>query len=192
MATDIGIAKSRAAPLAPDDRRAAIIDAVIPLILEHGSEITTRQIAQAAGVAEGTLFRAFGDKDSIIDAAVERFFDPEPLRRQVAAVDQGLPLRDKIEFLLTLLQERTKGVMNILGALGPRSHRPRSEPGEEFVELLTTVLGSNAAQLRVDIVDIAYYLRLLALASSIQPFNEPHPFTTAQLTDLIVGGISKD
>ena len=46
-----------------------IIDAVIPLILEHGVGITSRQIAEAAGVAEGTVFRAFGDKESLIAAA---------------------------------------------------------------------------------------------------------------------------
>ena len=52
-----------------------IIDAVIPLILEHGVGITSRQIAEAAGVAEGTVFRAFGDKESLIAAAADAFFE---------------------------------------------------------------------------------------------------------------------
>ncbi len=192
MKTVDATTKMRARPLSVEERRAAIVDAVIPLILEHGSEITTRQIAEAAGVAEGTIFRAFGDKDSIIDAAVERFFDPAPLQRQVAAIDGDLPLREKVLILFTLLQTRTRGVLNILGALGPRRHSSTHEPGEAFVDLLETVLAPHRDELRVPIVEIAYYLRLLALASSITPFNEPHPFTVEQLADLVVGGISKE
>ena len=41
-----------------------IVDAALPLLLEHGEMVTTRQIADAAGIAEGTIFRAFADKDA--------------------------------------------------------------------------------------------------------------------------------
>jgi hypothetical protein len=37
--------RGRAAPMAPDERRRAIVDVVLPLLLEHGSDVTTRQIA---------------------------------------------------------------------------------------------------------------------------------------------------
>ena len=43
-------ARRRVAPLAPDDRRAALVEATVPLLIENGSAISTRQIAQAAGV----------------------------------------------------------------------------------------------------------------------------------------------
>ena len=59
----------RAAPMAPDDRRRAIVDAVVPLLLEHGGDVTTRQIAEAAGIAEGTIFRVFPDKPALLMAA---------------------------------------------------------------------------------------------------------------------------
>ena len=55
----------RAAALPPDERRSMIVAATLPLLLEHGDRVTTRQIAEAAGIAEGTIFRAFADKDEM-------------------------------------------------------------------------------------------------------------------------------
>ena len=60
----------RATPLSPDDRRRALIDATLPLLRTHGPTVSTRQIAEAAGVAEGTIFRAFPSKDDLINEAV--------------------------------------------------------------------------------------------------------------------------
>lgn len=183
--------RTRAQPLSIEDRRSAIIDVVIPLIMEHGSDVTTRQIAEAAGVAEGTIFRAFGDKESIIDAAVERFFDPAPMRRMIEAIDPELPLRAKVHDLLFHLQARTTGVVQILGALGPRRQTRRPEPAADFVDLVAGVLAVNEELLRVDAIEIAHYLRLVAFASSVGPLNTAYPFTIDQLTDLIVGGITQ-
>ncbi|HBX79727.1 MAG TPA: TetR/AcrR family transcriptional regulator, partial [Propionibacteriaceae bacterium] len=50
---------TRAAPLSPDDRRRALIAATRPLLAEFGPDVSTRRIAEAAGVAEGTIFRVF-------------------------------------------------------------------------------------------------------------------------------------
>src|SRR5690606_7898091 len=63
--------RERATPLPPEDRRQAIIEAVVPLLIEHGPTATTRQIAEAAGVAEGTLFRVFPDKRALLFAVAE-------------------------------------------------------------------------------------------------------------------------
>ncbi|MBN9326134.1 MAG: TetR family transcriptional regulator, partial [Cellulomonas sp.] len=43
----------------PDERRRAILRAVLPVVRERGADVTTRELAEAAGVAEGTLFRVF-------------------------------------------------------------------------------------------------------------------------------------
>ena len=58
-----------------------IVEATLPLLLEHGEMVTTRQIAEAAGIAEGTIFRVFADKDELIAAVVEHAVDPAPLER---------------------------------------------------------------------------------------------------------------
>lgn len=74
-----------------DERRAAIAYATIPLLEQHGSQVSTRQIAVAAGVAEGTLFRAFDDKVELLAAAAERALDPTA---RVAEIDDLPPAPD--------------------------------------------------------------------------------------------------
>ncbi len=65
----------RATPLPRDERRAALIAATEPLLEQFGREVSTRQIADAAGVAEGTIFRVFATKESLIDAVLDEVFD---------------------------------------------------------------------------------------------------------------------
>ena len=63
--------RERARPLAPEDRREAIIAATRPLLYDHGRDTTTKLIAEAAGIAEGTIFRSFSTKDELFDAVLE-------------------------------------------------------------------------------------------------------------------------
>jgi AcrR family transcriptional regulator len=46
------------------------------LLVERGKDVSTREIAEAAGIAEGTIFRVFATKDAIIDAIFADAFDP--------------------------------------------------------------------------------------------------------------------
>src|SRR6476659_10123059 len=66
----------RAAAMTAEDRRKAIIEVLIPLLVEKGSEVSTREIAEAAGIAEGTIFRVFPDKRSLMLAAAEEVINP--------------------------------------------------------------------------------------------------------------------
>src|SRR6185312_1515481 len=102
-----------------------IIDAVIPLLLDHGAEVTSRQIANAAGVAEGTIYRAFGDKESLIRAAVERYLESSPIRQPLTDINPGLALEDKIRAAVVILQARFRGVFRMVSILGEHPH-PRN------------------------------------------------------------------
>ena len=54
------------------DLRAAIVEAAARLLREQGVRaVTTRGVAEVAGVQPPTIYRLFGDKDGLIDAVAE-------------------------------------------------------------------------------------------------------------------------
>src|SRR4029453_13456561 len=105
--TDDGPGRGRrAAAMPPDERRACIVTATLPLLLERGLAVTTRQIADAAGIAEGTIFRVFPAKDAVVRAAVERAFAPAPTERALAAIDRDLPFEAQLAAAVEIIQRR--------------------------------------------------------------------------------------
>jgi len=97
-----------------DDRRAAIAAATAPLLARYGAAVTTRQIAQAANVAEGTLFRAFEDKDELIHAALVAALDPAPLVRSIRELPAGGSLESTLVALADLVQESQRSTAKIV------------------------------------------------------------------------------
>lgn len=57
---------------ATPDTRATVVEAAARLLRDRGAAgVTTRAVAQAAGVPPPTIFRLFGDKDGLLDAVAE-------------------------------------------------------------------------------------------------------------------------
>ncbi|HEY8319661.1 MAG TPA: TetR/AcrR family transcriptional regulator [Amnibacterium sp.] len=186
--------RERARPMAPDDRRAAMIEAVIPLLKEHGRDVSTRQIAEACGVAEGTVFRAFKDKDSLIAAAIEAYFDPLPFRTAIGSIDRDLPVEEKLRAVLHLLRERFAGVIGLMSALKMTGGPPPpgvQVSGEGWIDHFCALLGPDADALSMPVDLVAHHLRLVAFASSIPPFTIPHRFSDDELLALIAHGVLK-
>lgn len=107
-----GDGRRRAAPMSPEDRRAAIVEAVMPLVAERGVDATSRELADAAGVAEGTLFRAFGDKACLIGevalTGLLRASDPVRTRADLESVDARLPLVERVRQIIERGQQRSE------------------------------------------------------------------------------------
>ena len=108
----------RATALPPQERRARLVDAARDLIAARGTVPTTREIAEAAGVAEGTIFRVFETKDDLVDAVAASAFCPALFRRGLSTVDIELPLRERLVAVVTLLQHRFVDVFGLMAALG--------------------------------------------------------------------------
>ena len=187
--TETGAA-TRARPLPVDDRRSMIVDAVIPLLIEHGPTITTRQIADACGIAEGTIFRAFGDKDSLIAAAVEKFLDPEPLRAQLRAIDPALSLHDKLSQILFFARNRLTGIIGIFSAMRHADHPPHRDLRGDIGKVIAEILEAHRNELRMPPDRAAHMLELMAFATSIPRLNQDIEFSTEELAAFIHSGIA--
>ena len=183
------VVRTRARPMSPEERRSAILDAAIPLLRENGREVSTKQLAEAAGVAEGTLFRAFGDKDAIISAAVERYFDPEPFRNALRGIDPDEPTVDKIRQVLKLLSDRFAGVIGFMSVLrGEAGPPPRSGTGEQaWIGILSQLFRSD--ELGIPVETLGFYLRLLAFGAAMPPITSAHAFTIDELLELVTRGV---
>ncbi|UOE45687.1 TetR/AcrR family transcriptional regulator [Agromyces larvae] len=180
----------RARPLPVEERRAAIAQATVPLLVAHGRDVTTRQIAEASGVAEGTLFRVFPDKEAIIDAAVEAFLDPEPFRDAIRRIDPALPLELKVELVLARLQDRFSGIFGVFSSLGMRARPPVAADAGVIIGIVERLLEPDLERLRVPPAKVLGLLRLIAFSSAMPHFGGWTGLDTAELASLVVHGIA--
>lgn len=181
--------RTRAQPLAPEDRKAMIIDAVIPLLVEHGRGVTSRQIAEAAGIAEGTIWRAFGDKDTLVRAAVEKYLDPEPLRDALRAIDPALPIDNKVRAIVYLLRERFTNVMRIMAVVG-HERPPVPQERTEFAAIIATILAPEADDLNWPPERVAHILRLISFSSAFPALNDGIEFSVDELARIALVGVA--
>ncbi|MEV4359183.1 TetR/AcrR family transcriptional regulator [Nonomuraea sp. NPDC004186] len=100
--------------MAPEDRRAALIAATLPLLREYGAAVSTRQIAEAAGVAEGTIFGVFPDKASLLRATLMVAFDSRPAAQALAGIGTRAELRTRLSEAVAMLRTGMRANINLM------------------------------------------------------------------------------
>ncbi|MFD2468125.1 TetR/AcrR family transcriptional regulator [Amycolatopsis silviterrae] len=186
--------------MAPDDRRRMIVRAVLPLVVEHGRGVTTAQIARAAGIGEGTIFRVFKDKDELFDACVEAALDPAEALEMIGEIPAELPLEKR----LAEAAEAMNAHLQRMGAVMAATMKGRPRAAAEEARNRKSVTGDSrresleamqravrelfvpdAARLRLP-VDKAASLFLALLFTQSRPM--PGAPTTDEVIDVFLHG----
>lgn len=126
--------------------RTRLLDAAARLVAERGAEhVTMQEIAEAAGVGKGTLFRRFRDRDGLLLALLGEAEDefekaytegPPPL-------GPGAPARDRLEAFGRALIDRIAADADLGAALGRQvlhDRRHASDTGRAFHRHISTLL----------------------------------------------------
>lgn len=190
----------RAPALPPGERRLALIEATLPLLHEHGRAVTTRQIADAAGVAEGTIFRVFNSKDELVDEAVIHAFRSGTFVDQLAEIDAGLPLRERLIAITTRLQDRyisSFGLIRAMGMMGPpaavKADHDRRRDWRRHVDLaITALVEPDSELLRVPASRLVNTLRLLTFAGSHTEITDGELMSPEEIVDTVLVGLLVD
>lgn len=180
----------RASPLPPSERRAAIIRAVLPLLIDRGVTVTTRQLAAAAGVSEGTLFNVFVDKDELIAAAVDAAVDLEPFEQAVVEIDSSLAFRERLVIATGLIQRRVVDIWKLVSQLAPHRHTDHRKGPFPDSPALIALLEAECDDLRESPAEAARLLRALTLALT-HPLMTSEPRTADEIVDRFLHGVSR-
>ena len=190
----------RAEPLPPDDRRRAIVEAVIPLLVERGATVTTRQMAEAAGIAEGTIFRVFPGKAALIHEAVRVSVDPGPAQKSLSEIYPDAPLETQLAEAARILLERFDTVITLLGVLRTLPHfgiEGKAPGPPAFVTVANSAINQSLTQiferhrdrLRIDPARAASAFRGLLLANAHPAMGLTERLTVDELVSVLLTGI---
>jgi AcrR family transcriptional regulator len=188
---------TRAAPLPLGERRAALIAATEPLLERFGHEVSTRQIAEAAGVAEGTIFRAFATKEALIDAVIEDAFDSQRTCHELTQIDRGWSLEERLIAAVVILQERLRRVITLFGSLRLRKaahdyegFRVKQQADNEALNsAIASLIRPDQDQLRLDVMEAASALRTITFSMSHPILGDNRLAEPQQIVDLVLHGI---
>lgn len=194
--------RHRAEPLAPDDRRRAIVEAVIPLLVERGAAATTRQMAEAAGIAEGTIFRVFPDKCALIYEAVRVSVDPGPVQKALSQIYPKAPLETQLAEAARILLERFDTVIALLGVLRTlpypeaANHAPGPPPfvavaNAAINQALARIFARHRDQLRIEPARAAAAFRGLLLANAHPAMAVTERLTVDEIVGVLLTGIAE-
>jgi len=194
----------RASPLPPHERRTAILRAVRPVLLERGAAVTTKELAQAAGVAEGTLFRVFEDKLALVREAVLAAVDPADDVPAVRAIPRDLPLEDRVRSVMEIGLARSADSMRWMSILheavraacavpGPDAHErmrgfaQRQEAGQAELRIaVEELLAPDAARFARPLVDVVDLMTATLMGVTVLRVDAQRRGTTARVPGLDV------
>lgn len=186
-----------------EQRRTMIVAAALPLVAEYGTAITTGQIARAAGIGEGTIFRAFADKEEVLDTCLAEAMNPEHALRELASISLDEPLAARLTQAAEALGAHLERMGTVIGALHASGHR-RSQPGGDRLaqgnreasmkatrEAVTELIEPDRAALRLEPEKLASIFLGMLFTSHRSPAGVTE-LTAADLVGVLLHGALRD
>jgi AcrR family transcriptional regulator len=196
----VNLKTHRAGPLAPDDRRRAIIEAVTPLLVERGATVTTREMAEAAGIAEGTIFRVFPDKVALIHDAIKLSMDPEPVCKSLSEITPNIPFEAQLARAAQMMLDYSERVIALVMAIRtmPSREAPRPAGPPPFVaeankalhHALTKLFERHRDRLRIEPSRAAAVFRGLIFANSHPSMGLAEKLTVEEIVSVLLTGVA--
>jgi len=109
------------AELAPDEKRARLLDVATDVFTEQGLEAPMPRIAAAAGIGIGSLYRSYGSKEDLVAALL--IHQLGLLREEVTSAGKREDAWSAIEGCVRRIAERQATNKLLSGALGLTSER---------------------------------------------------------------------
>ena len=165
------------------------------LIVAQGGNVSTRAIAEAAGIAEGTIFRVFPTKEAIIDAIVEDAINPDTRKAEIAAIDPGADLETRLTELVAILQRRMRRLQALFAAIGfrkPASWQNRKAGGRhEFgMSEVAAILEPDQGRIRVPVPEAARLLFAVVMSLNNPMFGGRSDIDPKEVVDLFLNGVA--
>jgi AcrR family transcriptional regulator len=153
--------------------RARIVEAAREVFAEHGVYAPVREIARAAGVGVGTLYRRFPDRTDLVEAVfVDRGLEYlQAIQDALAADDSWQAFCGYLEQLFSI-QRSTRGVTDLLTVALPRSPRLEEIRRRIYDTQFELIESAKKQGLRADFVPEDVILLLIANAAIVQAVGE--------------------
>lgn len=188
----------RADPLPPEERRRAIIKATRPLLIANGGRFTTREVAAAAGIAEGTIFRVFASKTELLHATVADILDPTEICRRIATLPGTVSLTRHLAALIATMAGDGDAVLAAgqLAAGCPATDKPGQPSFQARALVIRDAVADSlapwAAELRLPARQAATLIQGVVLSVLHPIFHDPGLRDPELLAGLLVHGLRKD
>jgi AcrR family transcriptional regulator len=184
--------RRRATALSPDERRESIVAAARPLLIERGEKVTTQEIATAAGIAEGTIFRVFPTKDELIGAVLEEALDHGPTEAAIAAIDTGLDLERFVAAVVRILQQRGVDTWQLMTSVGFDYHRRHSLDRRRYSDsaALAGALGRYRKEMAIEPREASRVLFSMVMALT-HPALTAEPVPAERVAALYLRGVGR-